>query len=438
MKTVAILGAGISGLSLAWFLSERCKVLVFEQSPQVGGWIQTRREGKALFECGPRSLRTVGSGVEIVTLLEELGLQDAVIESSLDAKRRYIVQQGELCLVPFSMKLAPLFCFGVLKDLLLPQGEYQEQTVSDFFIHRFGKSFHDTFVEPLCAGIYAAGPQFLSMQSTFGSLLKSRSAVLSMLRSTKRCEESSEWVQSKIGKILSLSHGLQMLPDTLKSKVKADVYCNTSVRGIVEGTSKVSVVTDHKTYEVDHVVSTLPASSLRTFFCDSDPVNELLGEFSSTSVVTVSLGWKDIAPIITGFGFLCSSQEERELLGIVFDSNVFVEHNGQFSVRLSVMMGGTRAREMLNLDERVLKEKALGFVKKYLHIAAHPDFCSVQKAKNAIGLYTLGHKARCERISQIVNQRRISILGASFTGVSVGDCIQSARSLYKKTLLHLM
>ena len=64
-KRVAVLGGGISGLSAAWNLtktSTTVKVVLYEASRRVGGWISSERTNNgAVFELGPRSLRTAGA-----------------------------------------------------------------------------------------------------------------------------------------------------------------------------------------------------------------------------------------------------------------------------------------------------------------------------------------------------------------------------------------
>ena len=66
-----MLGGGISGLAAAWNLARKglanvgshgqFEVALFEASNRVGGWIKTEQsEAGALFELGPRSLRTAG------------------------------------------------------------------------------------------------------------------------------------------------------------------------------------------------------------------------------------------------------------------------------------------------------------------------------------------------------------------------------------------
>lgn len=64
MPTTAILGGGLSGLSLAYYLAKACpadKILLIEKSKRLGGWIQSVSTPEGIsFESGPRSIRPVG------------------------------------------------------------------------------------------------------------------------------------------------------------------------------------------------------------------------------------------------------------------------------------------------------------------------------------------------------------------------------------------
>lgn len=53
MQKIAIIGAGISGLSTAHFLKNRYEVTVFEKDSQSGGLIKCRRvQGNLFHTCG--------------------------------------------------------------------------------------------------------------------------------------------------------------------------------------------------------------------------------------------------------------------------------------------------------------------------------------------------------------------------------------------------
>lgn len=77
MPTTAILGGGLSGLSLAYYLARACpqdKIILLEKGSRLGGWIQTVKAGEDIhFESGPRSIRPVGlAGLLTLDLVNNL------------------------------------------------------------------------------------------------------------------------------------------------------------------------------------------------------------------------------------------------------------------------------------------------------------------------------------------------------------------------------
>lgn len=69
-KRIAVLGGGISGLSAAWNLVRSngvgVEVTVYEAASRVGGWMASSKTSNgAVFEMGPRSLRTAGPSARV-------------------------------------------------------------------------------------------------------------------------------------------------------------------------------------------------------------------------------------------------------------------------------------------------------------------------------------------------------------------------------------
>lgn len=94
-------------------------------------------------------------------------------------------------------------------------------------------------------------------------------------------------------------------------------------------------MTNSKTIECDYVISSLPANCLRdVLFGDKiSPVFELLNSISFVNVGVVSLQFEQSAQNLLhknqGFGILVPSSEPVPILGVIFDSCVFPEHNCQ-------------------------------------------------------------------------------------------------------------
>jgi oxygen-dependent protoporphyrinogen oxidase len=149
-----ILGGGISGLSLAYFLRQRIqanltsssnllspsnhhqlkkifdiKITIIESKPRIGGWIKSNVSNeKHIFERGPRGFRPNGNGVEILRLAEELQLSSDAVKTSDASKHRFLYVQGKLQQMPAGLSdlitlpsVLQSAVKGILKEPLQPK-----------------------------------------------------------------------------------------------------------------------------------------------------------------------------------------------------------------------------------------------------------------------------------------------------------------------------
>src|SRR5436190_18415385 len=101
MNSVAIIGAGITGLTAAFRLHrENIPVTVYEASPRPGGPMQTVRRDGYLAECGPNSI--LETSPVITALVRDVGLDSRRVYASSEARNRYIVRRGRPLPVPSS------------------------------------------------------------------------------------------------------------------------------------------------------------------------------------------------------------------------------------------------------------------------------------------------------------------------------------------------
>lgn len=391
-KRVVIIGAGISGLSLAWYLQKkfqnRLEIIILEAADRVGGWIESKIVDGAVFECGPRSMRGT------FPIIEELGLHSEIIEAT--ATQKYLLYKQRLERMPdsflslFSLPLGRECLKAFISYPFRRKAKVVDETVASYFEKRFGRRFVNTFIDPLVAGIYAGLPDELSMRSAFASALRNQ-------------------------KIISFRSGLELLPKTIAAKLHADIRLGCRVESFHEWPDHVSVAYDGGSIQCDHLFSTVARFA---------PV-----AVPKASVVTVSLGFKKNLLHYSGFGFLAPSIEEKELLGVVFDSAVFPELNGSYQTRLSVMLGGIRAPHMIDLPEDMLKSKAVAFCAKYLKIDELADFCVATKAIQAISQYPVGHFDRLQDVEVRFKGKKVSFLGMDLYGISIASCISKAQVL---------
>lgn len=91
---VAVIGAGIGGLSCAALLAKRgCKVLVMEQQAQVGGYCRSLERGEYAFSAGVTGISGLWSKGPVSRLLNELGI---AIDGRFVRHNRSFVYKGEI------------------------------------------------------------------------------------------------------------------------------------------------------------------------------------------------------------------------------------------------------------------------------------------------------------------------------------------------------
>ena len=105
-RSVAIIGAGITGLAAAHRLIELnpdTKVTLFEASDRLGGILYTQRQEDFLIEHAADMFTTKQPWA--LDLCRRIGFDDQLIQTNPDYRRAYIVNRGRLVRVPEGFSL---------------------------------------------------------------------------------------------------------------------------------------------------------------------------------------------------------------------------------------------------------------------------------------------------------------------------------------------
>ncbi|XP_063172883.1 protoporphyrinogen oxidase [Candoia aspera] len=461
---VAVLGGGVSGLAACYYLARSrlvSKVILLEGSQRLGGWIHsTRTEDGAVFEHGPRGIRPAGIvGRNTLLMVSGLGLEADVLPVPGDhpaSRNRYLYVGGALHKLPSGISgifqtvppfSKPLVWSG-LKELMAPRGTEPDETIHAFVARRFGQETADIAMDCLCRGVFAGDCRALSVRSCFPALFlaeRTHGSVIwgmAFARTKKspvdcrliRQAQEGRWSQ------WSLRGGLQSLPEALASFSRdqgVEIHCNALVKRL-ERTASGSwqIALQDGTVEADHMISALPAKALADLLpAAAEPLIRNLLAIQAVSVAVVNLQYENTQLPVTGFGHLVPSFEDCPLLGIVYDSVAFPEQDGRrgSTTRLTVMLGGAWFTSSLGDPDTVphteLLSRAQKAVKQHLGISTEPARSIVKVHKACIPQYTLGHWKHIESTAFHLKQQSLplSLVGASYAGVSVNECIFSAQ-----------
>ena len=239
MKPVAIIGAGITGLTAAFYLKRKgIPVIVYEASGRVGGVIQTLRRDGYLAEFGPNTI--LETSPKIAQLVRDAGLESRRLNPDPRAEARYVVRYQR----PIAMPGSPLGFFttglftpraklAVLREPFVPaRRDGKEESIAEFVQRRLGREFLDQAIDALVAGVYAGDPHKLSLTHAFPKLAQLEARYGSLIKGQilggRERKKRGEVAKDRAPKF-SFDEGLQVLPDTLGQRLGDAVRLNTAV-----------------------------------------------------------------------------------------------------------------------------------------------------------------------------------------------------------------
>jgi protoporphyrinogen oxidase len=159
-KRVVILGAGVTGLSAAYRLSQfpECEVHVLEKEMEVGGLCRSFTEGEFTLDLGPHKFYSNVPGVT-EAMCEVMG-----DEFLLRDKTQKLYMSGRYFSFPLSlvemitrfspiksMKILLSFGWQVIKTTVSSQ---PDQTYRDFVVNKFGKALYEQIFQPMARKMF--------------------------------------------------------------------------------------------------------------------------------------------------------------------------------------------------------------------------------------------------------------------------------------------
>ncbi len=454
MTRIAIIGAGISGLSTAHAVerlaAERgldVAVTVLEKESRTGGKIWSIKDEGFLCEWGPNGF--LDSKPMTLELCERLGISDQLARSNDNARKRFIYSQGELHRLPEN---GPMFLQSRLISwpgklrlagelFVPPRRDDVDETLAEFARRRLGPEALDKLIGPMVSGIFAGDPETMSLQSCFprirelereyGGLLR---AMVKMARQKKAERKAGKQVSSAAGPggvLTSFVDGIQALTDATARRLNGTVRTGAAVAGLraLDGGWEVEL-DDGGKLSVEVVISAAPAYVLGELL---RPLDRHLAElvlgipYASMNVICCGYQRERIARDLDGFGYLIPRREGCRILGTLWDSSIFPRRAPEGHVLLRSMMGGATNPGASQLSDAEVLSLTLADLGKIMGITAKPDFVRIFRHPQAIPQYLSGHARRLAAIDERLPEHPgLFITGNALYGVGLNDCVHAA------------
>ena len=463
---IVVIGGGIAGLAAAHRLLELrdaqaldLEVLLLEASHRLGGCIATERVGDFVIEAGPDSF--ISEKPWALRLCERLGLVPRLVSTQAAYQKIYVVHDGKLVPLPEGFFLlaptqlapfvrTPLFSWRgklrMIAELLMPRGDTNiDESLGAFVRRRFGSEALERVAQPLLGGIYAADPDKLSLISTmprFKEMEKSHRSIIwamwSEQRRRARKRESGSGARWSL--FVTLAGGMEELVDAIGQHLpQGSARLNSTVKSIslsddkqgwqiASGTGEV--------FETDGIILATPAFHTAQMLASAAP--EAAKELSSiayASSATISLAYRnrDFPQMPDSFGFVVPAIESRKIMACTFSSLKYPGRAREGQVLLRAFVGGSLQPDLLDDNDPILERNVRAELATLVGVRAEPLLVRIQRHRNSMPQYHVGHQARIQRIESALGKHpNLALAGSAYHGVGISDCVRTGEEAAEK------
>jgi oxygen-dependent protoporphyrinogen oxidase len=468
MKRIAIIGAGIAGLSTAYYLSkssqqggQQMEIALLEKGGRLGGSILTEQADGFLMEGGPDCF--ISEKPWALQLCRELGLEQEVIGTNQQVRRTFILLKGGLHEIPEGfMLLAPTSLWPFVKsslfslpgkarmglDLILPRKKSDaEESLGAFVRRRLGREALERIAEPLVAGIHAGDPETMSLRSTFPRFIDLEQGHRSLIWGMYQRKKQFAHLRPRYTMFITLRQGMEGLIAALEKTLSPGIISlEQGVVGVEKITGKPSqgpryrlqLPGKKKAMEADAVVLATPA------FVTAELLQGIAGDIArqlntipyvSTATINLAYERSQIGHLLDGYGFVVPRLEKRSIMAATFSSVKFAGRAPEGKALLRCFVGGAKNEELVSWGDDELLAAIKKDIAGILSIEGEPRHVRIFRWHKAMPQYILGHDERLSRIGEGLSKHPgLFLTGSAYRGIGISDCVHQAELIAEQIM----
>lgn len=448
---VAIIGAGLTGLTTAHYLRKsNKKIAIFEKQDKCGGVINTVTQDSFTYEEGPNT-GIVGTP-EVADLFEELKDFCELEIANDEVDKRYILKNSKWEALPSGLIAGiktPLFSlkdkFRLLGEPFRKKGKNPHENLAELVKRRLGQSLLDYAIDPFILGVYSGDPNILVPKYALPKLYNLEQNYGSFIGGAikKKFEKKDEEAKKATRKVFSTKGGLSSLTNALYKSIGENNFHFNSDQLVIKpenGKYNISVSINGETKEfiANTVITTTGAFALPEIlpFIDKNELKKLTSLYYAR-VIEVVLGfenWKGFN--LDGFGGLIPHKEKRDILGVLFLSTLLKNRAPKNGALLTLFIGGVRRDELVDLSDEKVRELVEKEVKELMQLDEfNPELLKIIRHNKAIPQYGVDSGERFEAINQLESKYPGLILGGNMrNGIGMADRITQGKQMANRVI----
>jgi protoporphyrinogen/coproporphyrinogen III oxidase len=450
MKTVVVVGGGITGLCTMHYLKKqleetnnKARLILIEKNEYLGGKIHSQQASGFIMETGADSIVARHPGV--IELVKELDFESQLVYNETGIS--YIHTNNELHAIPegstfgIPMSVDSLMSSTLvseegkqraLQDLMLPNTSFtKESSIGSFLAHFLGEELVHNQIAPVLAGVYSGDLYQLSLASTLPYLVDYKNEYGSIIKGFEANRAQFDKAANK--KFISFQKGLSAIIDRLEELLpEVEFKKNTATKQIRKLDVGYEVILQDETIVADVVVLAVPNETVRHVLKD-EQLDVQLQKFTNASALTMYVGFDvpDSVLPADGTGFIVSHNSELVCNASTWTSRKWkhTSAQGNLLVRLFYKNNNVRYEELAAMSDEELTKVALEDIRLSLGIEEEPTIVNITKWIDQMPRYDLAHNEALNVVVKDLEVRYPNLLlaGCSYFGVGIGACIQNGK-----------